>query len=81
VWTSKSSAPESAEVTERNSSRTEKPVPVPLVVDNQEEEKMEGPKALERPPVGKVKEPDLSRLFLSPTFAEGATGGATEVEE
>jgi hypothetical protein len=80
VWTSKSSAPESAEVTERNSSRTENPVAVPLVVDNQEEEKMEGPNALERPPVGKVKEPDLSRLFLSVTFV-GATGGATDVEE
>lgn len=81
MCTSKSSVPESTDVTDRNSSRTENPVE-PFVVDNHEDEKMEGPNALESPPVGSVSDPDLSRLCLSVTL-EGATGGgaATEVAE
>jgi hypothetical protein len=40
---------------------------------------MEGPKALESPPVGKVSDPDLSRLLRSVT-AEEATDEATDAE-
>ena len=66
-------------MTERNSSRTENPFPFPFEVDdNHEEEKIEGPKALERPPEGNVREPDLRRLLRSVT-AEVATVEATEV--
>lgn len=74
----KSSAPESAEAMERTSSRTGRPDPAPVVVESQDEEKMDGPNALESPPVGRVKEPDLKRLCLS-VDADGATGGATVV--
>jgi hypothetical protein len=77
VWTSKSSA-ESAEVTERNSSRVWKPL-APLVEESHEEEKMEGPKALESPPVGRVSDPDRRRL-LGSLAADDATEEATEVE-
>lgn len=40
---------------------------------------MDGPKALESPPVGKVSDPDLRRLLRSDR-AEEATEEATEAE-
>jgi hypothetical protein len=78
VCTSNSSAPESAEVTERNSSSTGKPLP-PLVDDSQDDEKMEGPNALESPPVGKVSDPDLRRLLRS-LRADDGIEDATDAE-
>jgi hypothetical protein len=80
VGTSKSSTTESPEVTERSSSRTEKPVPELLFDESQEEEKMEEPNGFERPPLGSVNEPDLKRLFLSVRAGAGA-GWTTVVEE
>jgi hypothetical protein len=50
-----------------------------LVEDNQEDEKIEGPNALESPPVGRVNDPDLRRLFRSVTVDE-ETGDAIEAE-
>ena len=52
---------------------------VPLVEESQEEEKMEGPKALDRPPDGRVSEPDLRRLLRSGRML-GGKGVLTEVE-
>lgn len=65
-------------MTDRNSSRTEKPLPPPLAEDSQDEEKMDGPNALDSPPVGNVREPDLNRLLRSVT-ADEATDEATDV--
>jgi hypothetical protein len=58
---------ESAEASERSSSRTGKPPP--RFVESQEEEKIEGPKALESPPVGSVSDPDLRRLWGTEVLA------------
>lgn len=81
MCTSKSST-ESADVTERSSSRTGKLEPDPLVEDNHDDEKIDGPKALERPAEGRVNEPDLKRLWRSePTEVEtGGGGGAIDVD-
>jgi hypothetical protein len=66
-------------VTERNSSRTEKELPPP-VDDSHEEEKMLGPKALDKLFVGSVvSEPDRRRLFRS-VIAGEATEEAMEAE-
>jgi hypothetical protein len=58
----------SVEDAERNSSRTEYPLPPPLELEleSQDDEKMEGPKAFESPsPLSKVSEPDLNLLCRS----------------
>jgi hypothetical protein len=49
------------------------------VDDSQEDEKIDGPKALDNPPVGKVSDPDLSRLLRS-FAADEATEEAIEAE-
>jgi hypothetical protein len=54
-------------------------LPLPLVEESQEDEKMEGPKALDRPPDGSVSEPDLRRLLRSGRML-GGKGVLTEVE-
>ena len=45
--------------------------------DNQEDEKIEGPNALERPPAGRVKDPERKRLLRS-DIADDAAEDATE---
>lgn len=82
MCTSKSSA-ESAEVTERNSSRTGNDEPEGFVDDNQDDEKMEGPNGFVRPEDGKVSEPDLRRLLRStiPTGVLVVVAAVTEVAE
>ena len=45
--------------------------------DSHEEEKMEVPNALERPPAGRVKDPERKRLLRS-VNAEDAAEDATE---
>jgi hypothetical protein len=80
VCPSKSST-ESADVTERSSSRTGKLEPDPLAEDNHDDEKIDGPKALERPAEGRVREPDLKRLLRSePTEVWMGGGGAVDVD-
>ena len=71
----------SVEDAERNSSRTEKPLPPPLELGSQDDEKMEGPKAFESPPLSKVSEPDLNLFCRSVVAVEvgGAAGGVTVV--
>jgi len=55
--------------------------PDPLAEDNHDDEKMDGPKALESPAEGSVSEPDLKRLLRSePTEVGAADGGATDAE-
>ena len=71
---------------ERSSSRTEKALPPPLELESQDDEKMEGPKAFERPPLSKVSEPDLNLLCRSVEAVEavevgGTTGGVMVVDE
>lgn len=68
----------SIDATERKSSRTGKPFP-PFRDESHEEENMDGPNAFESPPVGRVSDPDLSRLLRS-VKAEEATDEATEAE-
>ena len=82
MWTSKSSA-ESAEVTERSSSRTGNDEPGPFVDDNQDDEKIEGPNGFVKPEDGRVSEPDLRRLLRSttPTGVPVVVAGITEVAE
>lgn len=61
---------------ERISSSTGYPAPL---FDNQEEENMDGPKALESPPLGSVSEPDRRRLLRSPPIVAEGTDGAMEL--
>jgi hypothetical protein len=42
------------------------------LLDNHDVENMDGPKALDNPPGGKVNDPDLSRLFRSVTAEDEA---------
>ena len=87
----KSSVLKSVDEAERNSSRTEKPLPpgplpapgpLPLELESQDDEKMEGPNAFESPPLSKVSEPDLNLLCRSVEAVEvgGTMGGVTGVE-
>jgi hypothetical protein len=73
----------SVEDAERNSSRTEYPLPLPpleLELESQDDEKMEGPKAFESPsPLSKVSEPDLNLLCRSVVVV--AVVEEAEVEE
>ena len=50
-----------------------------LEEESHDEEKMDGPNAFDRPPVGSVSEPDLRRLLRS-VSADEAADEAIEVE-
>ena len=51
--------------------------PLLFLEDNHEDEKMEGPNALDSPPAGRVKDPERKRLLRS-VSAEDAAEDATE---